>query len=113
MLTRVNFIPGLLPVLLQGFRRLLPGLTQQLLSPSFCSSHRYLSWLPPPIAPYPSLDWLTSNILLQFPASGRDSSPDDCQYHVEEYVLVASNKTGNEGHTAQNIADWADELGKG
>ena len=23
-------------------------------------------------------------------------------------VLIAGNKTGNEGHTAQDIADWAD-----
>ena len=58
MLTRVNFIPGLLPVLLQGFHspacRL--SLTLPLLSPCFCFGYRYLSWLPPLLNPQsPSL----------------------------------------------------------
>ena len=30
------------------------------------------------------------------------------QKNEKSRVLVTSNKTGNEGHTAQNIADWAD-----
>ena len=46
VLTRVKLILSLFPALLQGFHCLLSSLTQPPLSPCFCFSHRYLSWLP-------------------------------------------------------------------
>ena len=47
---RVKLIPVLLPAPIQGFHCLLISLALLNLPPCFCFSHKYLSWLPPPVA---------------------------------------------------------------
>ena len=86
-----KLIPSLLSVLFQGFRSLLSRLTQQFLSPYFCFSHKYLSWLPSLVAPHPRADF-------KQPAASSSVRTSVCYCHLTKanamlkcLVLVASN----------------------
>ena len=52
-LALIEISPTLLQSPLQGLSRLLPARTSPLPPPGLSFSHRYLSWLAPPITPHP------------------------------------------------------------
>jgi hypothetical protein len=104
----IEISPTLLQSPLQGLSCLLPAGTSPLPPPVLSFSHRYLSWLAPPVTPHPRAE-------LKEPAAVASTRTSICNCPLatpeavrKGWVFVASNEAGNERHTAQHIADRAD-----
>jgi len=107
-LALIEISPTLLQSPLQGLSCLLPAGTSPLPPPVLSFSHRYLSWLAPPVTPHPRAE-------LKEPAAVASTRTSICNSPLatpeavwKGWVFVASNEAGNERHTAQHIADRAD-----
>ena len=107
-LAGIEISPTLLQAHLQGLSRLLPAGRSPLLPPLLSFSHRYLSWLAPPVTPHPRAELEEPAAVASTKASIGDSPLTIAKAVRKRWVFVASNEARNERHTAQHIADRAD-----
>ena len=71
-------------------------------------SHRYLSWLAPPVTPHPRAELKEPAAVASTRTSIGNSPLTTAEAVRKRWVFVASNEARNERHTAQHIADRAD-----
>ena len=107
-LALIEISPTLLQSPLQGLSRLLPACTSPLPPPGLSFSHRYLSWLAPPVTPHPRAELKEPAAVASTRTSIGDSPLTTAEAVRKRWVFVASNEARNKRHTAQHIADRAD-----